>query len=48
MVRDLQPSSSSVVSDSNNGNLEVGTLLETISLDRKLELLRFPTAQEVV
>ncbi|GFY85098.1 cysteine proteinases superfamily protein [Actinidia rufa] len=40
--RDLQPSSSSVVSDSTNGNLEVGNVLETISLERKLELLGLP------
>ncbi|XP_057489288.1 ubiquitin-like-specific protease ESD4 isoform X2 [Actinidia eriantha] len=40
--RDLQPSSSSVVSDSTNGNLEFGNVLETISLERKLELLGLP------
>ncbi|GFS43595.1 hypothetical protein Acr_00g0085980 [Actinidia rufa] len=40
--RDLQPSSSSVVFNSMNGNLEVGNTLETISLERKLELLGLP------
>ncbi|GFZ13994.1 cysteine proteinases superfamily protein [Actinidia rufa] len=40
--RDLQPSSLSVVSNSTNGNLEVGNALETISLERKLELLGLP------
>ena len=42
MERDLQPSWSSVVFDSTNGNLEVGNALETISLERKLELLGLP------
>ncbi|XP_057474768.1 ubiquitin-like-specific protease ESD4 [Actinidia eriantha] len=40
--RDLPPSSLSMISDSMNGNSELGNSLETISLERKLELLELP------